>query len=87
MPYPETVVTDTNNAEIKVLKRIFPNTNHILCIFHVNNNILAKRKPKIKAEFNRENRYNSDDKKKREGGEKKIFNQFFKQILRQNDRK
>jgi len=61
--YPETVVTDTNSAEIKILKRIFSNTNHIPCIFHVNNNILSKIKPKIKVEFNRENRYNSDDEK------------------------
>src|SRR6266498_4656283 len=59
--YPETVVTDTDSAEIKFLKHIFPNTNHIFCIFHVNNNILAKIKSKIKTEFNRENGYNNND--------------------------
>src|SRR6266498_4974341 len=64
--YPKTVVTDADNAEIKVLKRIFPNTNHILCIFYANNNILAKIKPKIKTKFNRENTYNSNNKKKKE---------------------
>ena len=61
LPYPETIITDADSAEIKALKRIFPNTNHILCIFHVNNNILAKIKSKIKTEFNRENGYDSDD--------------------------
>src|SRR6266536_5126900 len=58
--YPATIVIDTDSAEIKALKRIFLNTNHILYIFHVNNNILAKIKPKIKVEFNRKNKYNNN---------------------------
>ncbi|SRR6266498_1162295 len=49
LSYPETVVTDTDSVEIKTLKRIFLNTNYIFCMFHVNNNILAKIKFKIKV--------------------------------------
>src|SRR6266536_4559978 len=60
--YPVTFVTDTYKAKIKILKKIFPEANHILCIFHINNNnILVKLKPKIKAEYNRENDLNSDN--------------------------
>ena len=60
MPYPETIVININSAEIKTLKDFFLNTNYIFYIFHVNNNILAKIKPKIKVEFNRKNKYNNN---------------------------
>ncbi len=63
LPYPLTFVTNTYETEIKTLKKIFPKTNHILCIFHINNNILVKLKPKIKAEYNRENGLNNDNEK------------------------
>ena len=61
IPYPSTFVTDSCEAEIKALRKIFPKTNHILYIFHINNNILVKLKPKIKTEYNRENDLDSDD--------------------------
>ena len=61
MLYPLTFVTNTCKAEIKILKKIFPEINYILYIFHINNNILVKLKPKIKTEYNRENGLNSDN--------------------------
>ncbi len=54
-------VTDFCEIEIKAIKKIFFKANHILCIFHINNNILVKLKSKIKAEYNRENGLDSDD--------------------------
>ena len=54
-------VTDSCEVEIKALKKIFSKINHILCIFHIDNNILMKLKSKIKAEYNRENGLDSDD--------------------------
>ena len=59
--YPLTFVTDTCEAEIKALKKIFPVVNYIFCIFYINNNILVKLKSKIKMEYNRENGLNSDN--------------------------
>jgi len=59
--YPLIFVTDACEAEIKALKKIFPEANHILCIFHINNNILVKLKPKIKTKYNRENDLNNDN--------------------------
>ncbi len=53
--YPSTFITDTCPAEIAAIKYIFPNINHILCIWHINYNILTKLKPLIKAQFDREN--------------------------------
>src|SRR6266536_5558520 len=47
-------VTDTCPAEIAVIERVFPGVNHILCIWHINCNILAKLKSLIKTQFNRE---------------------------------
>ncbi len=61
--YPLIFVTDTCEGEIKALKKIFSKVNYILYIFHINNNILVKLKPKIKAEYNSENGLNSDDEK------------------------
>ena len=59
--YPLIFITDTCEAEIKTLKKIFPEVNYIFCIFHINNNILVKLKSKIKVEYNRENGFNSDE--------------------------
>ncbi len=53
--YPVTFITDSYKTEIKALKKIFPEANHILYIFYINNNILVKLKPKIKIKYNREN--------------------------------
>ncbi len=61
LPYPVTFVTDSYKIEIKTLKKIFPKANHILYIFYINNNILLKLKPKIKAEYNSENGLTSDN--------------------------
>ncbi len=59
--YPVIFITDSCKAEIKVLKKIFSEANHILYIFYINNNILVKLKSKIKIEYNRENDFISDD--------------------------
>ncbi len=59
--YPSTFVTNTYPAEIAAIKRVFPNINHILCIWHINCNILAKLKSLIKTQFNRENSKDVDD--------------------------
>src|SRR6266536_1961390 len=48
-------ITDACPAEIAAIKCIFPNINYILCIWHINCNILVKLKPLIKAQFDREN--------------------------------
>ena len=55
IPYPSTFITDACSAEIAAMKYIFFNINHILCIWHINCNILAKLKFLIKARFDREN--------------------------------
>ena len=59
--YSVTFITDSCETEIKVLKKIFSEVNHILYIFHINNNILVKLKPKIKIKYNRENDLTSDN--------------------------
>src|SRR6266498_4799439 len=51
-------ITDTCPAEIAAIKRVFFDINHILCIWHINCNILAKLKSLIKTQFNRENSKN-----------------------------
>src|SRR6266536_793213 len=61
--YPLIFVTDTCEAEIKALKKIFFEVNYIFCTFHINNNILVKLKLNIKIKYNRENGLNNDDKK------------------------
>ena len=54
-------VTNTYPAEIAVIERVFFNINYILCIWHINCNILAKLKSLIKTQFNRENGKDVDD--------------------------
>ncbi len=55
IPYPSIFVIDACPAEIAAIECIFSNINHILCIWHINCNILAKLKSLIKAQFDREN--------------------------------
>ncbi len=52
LPYPKTFVINTYTAEIAAIEYIFPRVNHILYIWHINCNILAKLKPIIKEQFN-----------------------------------
>ena len=54
-------ITDFCEIEIKILKKIFSEANHILYIFYINNNILMKLKSKIKTEYNRENGLTNDN--------------------------
>ncbi|CAG8741587.1 23275_t:CDS:2, partial [Cetraspora pellucida] len=44
MSHPNVIVTDQEFALMKAIKKVFPNTQHILCIWHINKNILAKCK-------------------------------------------
>jgi MULE transposase domain len=41
IPKPSTIVTDRELALMKALDHLFLNSGHILCIWHVNMNILA----------------------------------------------
>ena len=59
--YPSTFVTDACPAEIAAIKRVFFDVNYILCIWHINYNILTKLKSLIKTQFNRENDKDVDD--------------------------
>ncbi len=52
LPYLKTFVTDTYIAETAAMEYIFFRVNHILCIWHINCNILIKLKPIIKEQFN-----------------------------------
>src|SRR6266536_6725290 len=54
-------IIDACPAEIAAMKYIFSNINYILCIWHINCNILAKLKPLIKAQFDRENDNNIEN--------------------------
>jgi len=56
--YPSIFVINIYPAEIAAIKRVFPGVNHILYIWHINCNILAKLKSLIKTQFNRENSKN-----------------------------
>src|SRR6266498_1535761 len=60
--YLSTFVTDTCPAEIAAMERVFPDVNYILCVWHINCNILAKLKSLIKTQFNRENNKDINDK-------------------------
>src|SRR6266498_4627264 len=55
IPYLLIFIIDVYPAEIAAMKCIFFNIKHILCIWYINCNILAKLKPLIKAQFDREN--------------------------------
>ncbi|POS86397.1 hypothetical protein EPUL_003241 [Erysiphe pulchra] len=45
LPMPIDIVTDRDLALISALKDVFPTTNNLLCVSHVNKNVLAKYKP------------------------------------------
>ncbi len=55
IPYPLIFIIDACPAEIAAMEYIFSNINYILYIRYINCNILAKLKPLIKTQFNREN--------------------------------
>jgi len=48
LSYLKIFVTDAYTAEIAAMECVFSGVNHILCIWHINCNILAKLKPIIK---------------------------------------
>ncbi|KAL2007168.1 hypothetical protein VTN00DRAFT_8606 [Thermoascus crustaceus] len=48
---PRTVLVDKDKALINALKQVFPETNVMLCIWHINHNFLAKARPMIRKEL------------------------------------
>ena len=44
LPDPVVIVTDMERALMSAIDQTFPNTNHLLCIWHINNNIVASCK-------------------------------------------
>ncbi|CAH1770883.1 10294_t:CDS:1, partial [Entrophospora sp. SA101] len=44
MSHPKVIVTDRELALMNAIGRIFPGAHHLLCIWHINKNILAKCK-------------------------------------------
>ncbi len=52
LSYLKTFVTDACAAEIAAIEYVFSGINHILCIWHINCNILVKLKLIIKEQFN-----------------------------------
>ena len=53
LPYPTTFVTDEDSHITTAMGRIFPNANHILCIWHVNGNIQTRILPIIRKAYDR----------------------------------
>jgi MULE transposase domain len=50
LPYPRVILTDADGAQARAIKKVFPNTIHLLCIWHVNKNIQKKIRPLFKKE-------------------------------------
>jgi hypothetical protein len=48
--YPKVILTDADGAQARVIKEIFLNIIHLLCIWHINKNIQKKIKPLFKKE-------------------------------------
>ena len=48
------IVTDRDLALLKAVKHVFPNSKHILCMFHINKNVKARAKAYL------DNRYAED---------------------------
>jgi hypothetical protein len=44
IPHPNVIVTDRELALMNAITRVFPGAHHLLCIWHINKNILAKCK-------------------------------------------
>ena len=45
VPVPEVLVTDRDLGLIRAIRNVFPDVPHLLCIWHVNKNVLAHCKP------------------------------------------
>ncbi|KAK1380081.1 hypothetical protein POM88_026825 [Heracleum sosnowskyi] len=46
---PLAIVTDRELALMNAIKEVFPNTSHLLCVWHIEKNLLAKCKKKFKT--------------------------------------
>ena len=44
LPSPLVIVTDMEKGLISAIEMVFPDTNHLLCIWHINNNVLVNCK-------------------------------------------
>jgi hypothetical protein len=49
--YPRVIFTDSDPSLISAIKEIYPNTNHLLCIFHIDLNLRKKLKGKLGVRF------------------------------------
>ena len=48
---PEVIFTDSDPSLISAIKEIHPDTNHLLCIFHIDLNLRKKLKSKLESRF------------------------------------
>jgi hypothetical protein len=51
IPRPTTIISDSDFALLEARKRVFPGTNHLLCVWHVFKNVLAHCKAKFKKDL------------------------------------
>jgi len=49
--YPKVIFTDSDPSMIQSIKEIYPNTQHLLCIFHIDLNLRKKLKGKLGNQF------------------------------------
>jgi hypothetical protein len=49
--YPRVIFTDSDPSMIHSIKEIYPNTQHLLCIFHIDLNLRKKLKGKLGSQF------------------------------------
>ena len=42
---PRTILTDKEEALMNAMKVVFPSTKHMICLWHINMNILKKARP------------------------------------------
>lgn len=49
--YPGVIFTDADPSMIRSIKEIYPNTQHLLCIFHIDLNLRKKLKGKLGVQF------------------------------------
>jgi transposase-like protein len=49
--YPTTIVSDSDYALIEARENVFPQTNHLLCVWHVFKNVLAHCKAEFKKDL------------------------------------
>ena len=50
LPYPQVICTDRELALIKAIGKVFPDTNHTLCVWHINKNVTAHCKKSFSSE-------------------------------------